>query len=337
MKSAKILEVITNSARGMELDPQQRLIGRLVLKNNLAVKLEERILIVTDRDKRFPEAEIFFAAAGEYTPQVTMMVTTTATENAQEPPREVAQALQQADIALLVTTFSLSHTKARKEATLKGVRIASMPGITYEMMQRTLPIDYSEIAQRSKAVASILTAGKRALLTSPNGTDAVFDLSGRTGIADTGYIHNPGDFDNLPAGEAFIAPLEGKSEGVVVFDGCFADIVLDQPIKILIERGVVVDISGGEAARILTTKLAKVGKRGYAIAELGVGTNQMARLASGSVLEVEKVFATVHVAIGNNATIGGEVDVPFHSDGVILKPTLKVDGTYILRNGKFSL
>ena len=53
--------------------------------------------------------------------------------------------------------------------------------------------------------------------------------------------------------------------------------------------------------------------------------------------EVEKVYGTCHMALGNNATFGGEVDVPFHSDGVILEPTVKIDDKKIIVGGKFNI
>lgn len=325
----------TSHLRSLTHDEQ--LIGENVFRTNFGLKTGEHVVIVTDTDKADPEASLFFESAKRFTNKLTYIIMDPASENAQEPPDEVARYLLDADVALLITTFSLSHTQARKYATEKGARIASMPGITHEMILRTLAIDYGEIARRSKSVAAILTKGEKAYLSGSNGTLAVFGLGGRTSHADTGFMTNPGDFSNLPAGEAFIAPTQGKTDGIIFFDGCFADITLDRPIKVIIEHGHVVDIGGGEGARLLNSKLSKIGKLGYNVAELGVGTNPMAKLTSGSILEVEKVFETVHVALGNNATIGGEVDVPFHSDGVILKPTLKVDDTVILKEGKFQL
>lgn len=319
------------------LTAREQLVAASIMTNNLAVKESERLIIITDTNMAENIAAFFFEAAKPFTNKITFIEMEPATENAQEPPARVSLAMKNTDVALLITTYSLSHTQARLAATSSGVRIASMPGISMDTILRTLSSDYRPIAKLAKSVAGVLTAASYARLTSPNGTEVVFDLSGRSAYADTGLIHNPGDFDNLPAGEAFVAPLEGKTEGVLVFDGCFADIVLDVPVKILIEKGRVVDISGGEAARLLGERLARVGPRGYNVAELGVGTNPDARLDSGSILEVEKVFGTVHVALGNNATIGGEVDVPFHSDGVILSPTLKVDNTVILDEGEFQL
>jgi leucyl aminopeptidase (aminopeptidase T) len=298
------------------------------------VQDNESVLIVTD-EQAANEAAIFFEAAKAFTSNVTMLAMPTATEHAQEPLLEVASFMKQSDVALLVTTYSLSHTQARKEACTAGTRIASMPTITHEMILRTLPVDYDEIAQLSTKIADIQSTGSEVHITSPNGTDVRFSIKGRTAIADTGLFTKPGDFGNLPAGEAFVAPVEGSAEGTIVFDGCFADIKLDQPITVTVKDGHATDIAGGEAARVLTNKLAAVGKDGYNIAEFGIGTNTTAQL-NDNLLEVEKVHGTCHIALGNNATFGGEVDVPFHSDGVILKPTVKIDGKKIIENDTFT-
>ncbi|MBI4136954.1 aminopeptidase [Candidatus Roizmanbacteria bacterium] len=311
-------------------------VGAVVFTECLQLKPHESVLIVTDEKLLKPEAAIFFESAKTYANNVLMIEIPVANEHAEEPPSEAAHLMENMDIALLITTYSLSHTTARLDACRNGTRIISMPTITKEMILRTIPIDYSEVSALSKKVAAAQTAGSKAHITSPNGTDLMINLTGRDAIADTGFFTNPGDFGNLPAGESFIAPVEGTSEGIIVFDGCFADIVLDDPITVKVKNGHAVDITGGEAARLLNERLARAGERAYNIAEFGIGTNNHTKLGN-NLLEVEKVYGTCHIALGNNATFGGEVDVPFHSDGVILKPKIEIDRKVILENGEFKL
>jgi leucyl aminopeptidase (aminopeptidase T) len=64
-----------------------------------------------------------------------------------------------------------------------------------------------------------------------------------------------------------------------------------------------------------------------------LGLNDRAVL-SGLVLEDEKVLGTVHIALGDNSTFGGTVEVPSHLDGVLLNPTLWLDGKKILEQGR---
>ena len=309
----------------IKLTPQELAAGRNVMKQCLAVKSGESVLIVTD-PARTNLAGIFETAAREITDKVEVVSFTGQTENAQEPPELVAAKMKAANIALLVTSLSISHTKARKDACAAGCRIASMPGISADIIKRTLTADYTQIAKLSTKLAQILTQAKTANLTSPAGTDLSFNLSGRTALADTGLYLKPGSWGNLPAGEACIGPLEGKTQGVLVIDGT--------PIKIIVKDGLATTISGSKAAKNLIKILDQIGPKARNIAELGIGTNPLAKLSS-NVLEAEKVYGTCHVALGSNISYGGQIDVPFHSDGIILNPTLQIDGKIILKGGKF--
>ena len=67
-------------------------------------------------------------------------------------------------------------------------------------------------------------------------------------------------------------------------------------------------------------------------AELGVGTNVRA-VVSGYILEDEKVLGMVHIALGNNAGMGGTVNVRIHLDGLVRNATLYVDGELVLDKG----
>lgn len=303
-----------------------------VIKNCLKVQTNESVLLVTD-PKRSDLAELFALAARELTSQVELVSFDTMTENAQEPPQEIADKMANAKVCLLVTTFSLSHTKARKDACLKGSRIASMPGITKDMIERTLSVDYSKIKTLSEQLADILTMGKTVTITSASGTNLTLDITGRNGLADTGIIDKPGLISNLPAGEGFIAPLETGTNGLFIVDGIMAGLTLDKPITIEFKNGQAINVTGGMAAKQLTKQLDAVGSKARTIAELGIGTNPTATLVP-EILEAEKVYGTCHVALGNSATIGGQNQVPFHSDGIIMSPVLKVDGRTILADNK---
>ncbi|MBU1499725.1 aminopeptidase, partial [Patescibacteria group bacterium] len=200
----------------------------------------------------------------------------------------------------------------------------------------TLSADYTKIAQLSTKLAQILTGADIARLTSPAGTNMRFDLTGRKGFADTGIYTKKGDWGNLPAGEACIGPIEGQTQGVLVINGAIAGIKLDQPIKVAIKNGLATKITGGKAAKNLIKTLDQIGTKARNIAELGIGTNPLAKLSS-DILEAEKVFGTCHVALGSNISYGGQVDVPFHSDGIVLNSTLQIDAKIIIKAGKFLL
>jgi len=73
----------------------------------------------------------------------------------------------------------------------------------------------------------------------------------------------------------------------------------------------------------------------YNLGELGIGLNPKAKV-TGNILEDEKVIGTVHVAVGNNLSFGGDNDVPLHLDGVVSEPTIDIDGRTLMDRGRFT-
>ncbi|RLI34631.1 hypothetical protein DRO53_03120, partial [Candidatus Bathyarchaeota archaeon] len=216
--------------------------ARIAVEVCMGVKPGETVLIVTDTGK-IRIAEALMAAAHSVGAEASMLVYTPRRMHGEEPPPPVAEAMKAVQVVLAPTTFSITHTRARKEATDHGVRIATMPAITEEMFTRgPMTADYSKVKEVSERLAERLSQAKEARLTSPSGTDLSLKL-GRKAIADTGILHGPGAFGNLPAGEAFTAPIEEEGEGTAVIDGSMAGVgKLSNPIRLKVEKGRVIAI-----------------------------------------------------------------------------------------------
>ena len=252
--------------------------------------------------------------------------------HAAEPPTPIAAAMAAVDVVLAPTVQSLSHTAARKAATEAGARVATLPGVTEEMLARVMSADRDGLRRKGRAIAELLTAGSAARITCPNGSDLRLGLDGRTGIPDAGELTEPGAFGNLPCGEGFIAPVEGTTAGRLVVDGTIATIgVGDEPVELLVEGGHLVSASGERGKRLMEL-LTAPGHDGTNVAELGIGTNEKAIL-SGEILEDEKLLGTAHVAFGASAAIGGTVQVPVHLDCLVMKPDITVDDEPVVRDG----
>jgi len=257
-----------------------------------------------------------------------------------EPGEEVAKKLKEFDVVIALTTYSLSHTKAREEATKAGARIASMPGFLPEMFYPGGPmsVDYMEVKVESEKLAELLTKASEARVISPGGTDISFSLKGRVGEADTGLYIERGEWGNLPAGEAYIAPVEGTANGkLVVEKGWYPG--LTENMTFVFRDGDVVEVSGGGKIGDYFRETLKpdVNEEPYKsrrnLAELGIGTNPNAKRPD-NVLEAEKIKGTVHIAVGDNSHIGGVVSTDLHEDFIIPKPTLYLDNKLIMKDGK---
>ncbi|MCP5061782.1 MAG: aminopeptidase [Ignavibacteriae bacterium] len=307
--------------------------SRIAIKDCMGAKPKEKILVVTDENKK-EIGQSLHQNALALGHESFLLEMKSREFNGEEPPKFVAEAMKMADVVLCPTTKSLTHTDARRNASALGKRIATFPGITKEVMIRGLNADYNKIAKLTIKLTKMMDKTKLVRVTAPNGTDITMSLEGRKAIASKGLFHKKGESGNLPTGEAFAAPMEGKTEGVFVADGSFAVIgMLKTPIKIKVEKGLATEITGGKEAKELVKMLSSFGKKGRNIAEIGIGTNDSVKL-SGMLLEDEKKIGTVHIALGDNKSMGGNINVPIHVDGVILKPTVYFDGKIIMKNGK---
>ncbi len=305
---------------------------RAVIRECLGVEPGEEVLVICNPSSEDLGALLRINAQGEGA-AATLAVISERESHAGEPPETVAAAMLVADVVMAPTIQSISHTEARKAATEAGVRIASMPGVTEEMLARVMAADTGELRRRGATICAPLNAGSEARLTCNNGSDLRLGLEGRIAIADTGVLTRKGAFGNIPCGEGFIAPVEGTAEGTLIVDGSIAGIGrLEQPVALEISEGHLVDASGPEGAQLLEL-LTVHGPDGTNVAELGIGTNEEAIL-TGNILEDEKILGSAHVAFGASAAIGGTVQVPVHLDCVVLEPTVEVDGTAIVMAGE---
>jgi aminopeptidase len=308
--------------------------SKIAIRDCMGAKKNEKILVITDEQKREMGLSLHENAVrmGYFSLLVEMK---SGKINGEEPPKEIAELMQKFDVVFCPTAKSLTHTDARRNASAKGVRIATFPGITKEVMIRGMNADYNAISKRTIKLQKILEKGKSVRVTAQAGTDISFKITGRKVIPSKGLFHAKGESGNLPTGETFLAPVEGTSNGVFVVDGSMAGLGLikNANIKIEVKDGYATKITGGTLAKKLKNMLDKVGKEARNIAEFGIGTNDSAKL-SGVLLEDEKVMGTIHIALGNNVSMGGSINVPIHLDGVVKKPTVWMDGKLLMKDGK---
>ncbi|APX97339.1 aminopeptidase [Natronorubrum daqingense] len=295
----------------------------------LALESDESCVIVTD-DKREPIGESLYAVASEITDDASIIRYPPGETHGGEPPAPVAAAMAGADVVLAPTTKSLSHTRARTEANDAGARVATLPGITEDVFTTGLDADYESIAAHCENVREQVADAETVRVTTPVGTDITFAVGSRAWLSDTGIVHEPGIMSNLPAGEVFISPE--TAEGTFVVDGTMRPHGLledGQQLTFEVEDGLVTHISDDEIRETVETAADEVGDAAYNLAELGIGTNVAVTELVGSVLLDEKAGGTVHIAVGDNAGIGGETEAPIHLDGILREPTVFADGVEI--------
>ena len=305
---------------------------RSVFEGSLKLKPSETFLVVTDTVKE-DIGRAFYEYACGITQQAKIVVMDPTREHGTEPPAHIAEEMLKFDVQLLITDKSLTHTLARREATKTGARIATMPSITEDIANRCLDIDYDDLKVESNKVYDIFRKASTIKVTTDLGTDITMKVGKSTFFgANGGSFDTPGSYGNLPEGEISFGPE--KCDGTFIVDASLPGFgILDSPITFSVSDSIVRDITGKRSEE-LRQRLDHVGPKAYRIAEFGIGLNPHARII-GNILEDEKVIGTIHIALGNNLTYGGDNDVPLHIDGVMTNPDVYVDGKKIMDNGCF--
>jgi leucyl aminopeptidase (aminopeptidase T) len=309
-------------------------ISEIVWKQCLRIKKEEQALIVTDKGKL--DIANSLLRVGKKLCICKMIEIPKAKIDGEDPPKWAAEKMLGKDVIIAPTSFSVTHTKATKQADEEGARIITMPNIEKETFLRAIPLDYQDLKRSGERVKQFLS-GNEIMIETRAGTDLTVFRGDRKihnccGLVDSGKILN------LPDGEVAFSPLEGKTEGKLIVDASCAP---DKETKFgkigLVKKPFRVDMEGGEVVDCENEVLWKWithAKNGANVAELGIGTNPKARI-TGNILEDEKVLGTAHIAFGTSANIGGVVRSDIHLDAVFRKPTISVDGKVIMKEGKF--
>ncbi len=315
------------------ISPQLYSAAQVAVRDCMGLQPGERVAVITDEPCRAIGLAMF-QVVKDFGNDVFLIEITPRRTNGEEPPPEVAEMMQKMDVVLIPTSKSMTHTNAKRSAQAKGVRIATLPGVTEDMMVRCMNADYHKIAELTNKLVAMMEQTSVIRVTSPAGTDITMPMKGRKVIPSHGLFREKGKGGNLPTGEAFLAPLEEQSQGIVVVDGSMAGVgICKTPIRIEVKDGYAEEISGGEEAKKLVDLLAIHGRLSRNVAEFGIGTNDKAKI-TGVILEDEKVLGTIHIAFGDNVSMGGTINVQSHLDGLILSPTVWFDDKKIMQDGK---
>jgi leucyl aminopeptidase (aminopeptidase T) len=164
---------------------------QMALKTCMGLKKGEEVLIVGDTDNLMI-ANSFFSVASTLGAETTLVLMKPREMHGNEPPNVVASAMLGADIIMLPTSKSLSHTKAHEAAIKNGARIASMPGINKEILEGPMKADYLKIHERSRTLVKKISKASTALITTEKGTKLELNIKGRNGQEDSGIYLDPG-------------------------------------------------------------------------------------------------------------------------------------------------
>jgi len=313
--------------------------AELIIRRLLAVKPGEQVALICDPHSVM---EMVYALAGaiesigaEFT---ILMQPTRPTDRKNELTPVIEKGLEGADVMIGLTgscgasTYSHVVKRLYDEKRLRSISMVMRDMDNYT--EGGARADYEAIYNDGQKLAAIWHQAAHIHLTTPAGTDLRAPIAGEQVIIECGFATQPGQEAAFSDGEVSQMPNVNKAEGVIVVDGPIAHIgKVDSPIRLAVERGRVVDVSGQgrqvEELRHIINTITHANN----IAEVGIGLNPACR-RNGDFEEEKKGRGNVHVAIGDNVFYGGEVRCAVHMDMVLYHPTVRLDERIVVEDGQ---
>ncbi len=308
-----------------------------VFVRNFGVKPGEDVLLITDGHE--PEIiAAFKAAAIKLHIRLEIRRIKPTGGHGREPDLETAALMKKFPVVVAPTRFSLTHTQATRDAWAQGTRVATLPGIDRKLFERGLKADPAELVKSGEEWIRRLSGTHRVTVVTGKACGLQFTIGKSFFINDNGFYQISGSCGNLPAGEVYAKPDEGSADGEIMVGGSIGGQPWSKnsrPEKLILRYGSLDSCQGKRAEKFF--KLLSVhGKKGLLLAEFGIGTNPHIRM-SGNLLGDEKIKGTIHIAFGNNMSMGGTNNVPIHLDCVVTRPTVLLDGTPVMDNGRWNI
>jgi len=179
-----------------------------------------------------------------------------------------------------------------------------------------------------------------------DGSMLEFRIDGRPILVDDGVLSDEdlarGDVGlNIPCGEVFVAPLETTANGRIRFERThISGFGEAEGLEVSFRRGRITGFEAEKGAENLKAFLdANTGDKDR-IGEFGIGCNPGAEYTGGSIIVDEKIYGTIHIAIGNNTgSYHGRNRASSHLDLIkdMRGGVVEADGVEIMKYGKPSV
>jgi len=322
------------------------------IDNCLKIHKGENVVIITDK-----ESLVIGNALKKKTETITGNIQFFVMEDFGTRPinfqKEMDDALKTADVSIYAAQGAEGELQTFRMAMIKTIdenpklRHAHMIGITPEIMEDGMCSDYVEIQRISKLVYEKVKNARQIRVVTEKGSDFTGQFS-----PDIKWVVSDGEitadnWKNLPDGEVFTAPE--SVNGTIIIDGCLGDFFTEKygsvektPVKIEVKDGRAIKESITCDNKKLLDEFVKylfeIDENSNRIGEFAIGTNTGLTKLIYNLLQDEK-FPGIHVAFGNPypTKTGAKWESKAHVDGVLIKPSIYVDGEQIMNKGEFCL
>lgn len=315
--------------------------ARKIVEECAGVVEGENVVISTDANKmRIAEALAAAAISAGGVPTVVMIPPSAQGVHGAQLPEPVVAACREADVFLMPTTWSQTHTDARIEAIKHGARGSTLCEVTEDCLcVGGILADFDDCDRLGRRLGSLLSKAKEVRIRTSLGTDVKGEVADRPVQYETGLFREPGQFAALPNSEINISPLEGTVEGKAVIDVRIMQVGVTraEPVTLMIEEGEIKEIKGGAKAELFRQILEDLeDEAAYNLAEFGIGLNPACREYATNLEDLGRI-GHFHLGIGSSYAIGGKVKAPCHIDAIGRDAVFEFDGGVVFDKGVITI
>jgi len=304
----------------------------------MAVRSGESMLIITDLQhwNEMKEVQSYAESLGAIVE--IRMLTGEYTQNLSAHLDELALIMQNHDVIIGATHYSLVTTEVVKRAVRGGSRFLSLPMSTNDgrsiLEFDFLTMDTAKARFMAKMLLKYINESTVINMKTENGTDLTFRKRGRKASYFNGKAKDNKGFTSSSF-EVYIAVEEDQSSGVGVVDGSLGYLgKVEEPFKIFLEEGRLTEIEKSKCGETLDQYMKSFkDERMYHVGEFGIGLNTYSKCDGRCYIEDESTYGTAHIGFGRNQALGGEFEANGHFDLVFLNPSIYADNRMIMENG----
>lgn len=312
--------------------------GKIAVRKMGQVKPGEHLLILADTKTDMVVAEACHKAGVNAGVETQLLVIPwMASTDTNDLNKETVNAIHGADVVIGLCETMFVEKESTEAARRNGTRIAAttIAGMEDFAIEGIVDVDYEKMIDIAKRGCELWENTKICQVTSTLGTDIHFLMKGRPALVGDGMATEPGEADFFPGVSIANAPVEETICGTVVIDGNIPPgRLVGAPVTCRLDRGVIVDISGGADADALKQQFEESGDPiAKHLCHFTLGLNPRAK-TTGNVHQDEHVLGAVTFGFGSqDPDFKGTVPpCKVHFDAVLKSPTISLDGIVMCAN-----
>ena len=311
-----------------------------LVRDFMLVKEGENVVITADTSADFRVVEAVAGAAYSVGANPVIIHYPTSGKAFEEPIRPVADAVEHADVWIELAYYCSMHTPCFKKALENGARFTCLNGMDVIMLVNTVGrVNYDVLIEFGEYLTDKVHRSNEVIVTDKNGTNLVGYNQGR-GVKHSGQRATKKGYPVMLGGQVSWCPVEETINGKLIFDSALFPPdtlgLLNSNVELTLEKGVVTKIEGGKDAAIFEKWLNKFNDPNmFRLAHYSIGFNPGVTKPTGRIVEDERLFGCIEMGIGSQGAslMGACWDAAAHTDGIVSKPTILLDGYKLEENG----